>query len=408
MIWPSWTQKTALHAPAMDGFSSWPMRRTAPAFPGAAMGLSQGSDGGFLGRSSWLPAPAGHSDGATIGRARRRPMSWMGLKNSDPGRAPNPSTPGEGSGAHGDSVHRPVLLEEILRFFAPGPGQWILDGTLGFGGHSERFLQAGSSVVGIDQDPDALERANERLKAFQSRFYAIGGNSAELPGLLAGRDELPQLFDAMLFDLGVSSWQLDQPGRGFSFQADGPLDMRMDPAGEPTAADLVNELGEEELAKLLWAFGEERASRTLARAIVNRRRERPFRTTGDLAGLVSRLVRRTGKLHPATRTFQALRIAVNRELEVLPEMLSHAAALLKPGGKLAVISFHGLEDRIVKHYLRDRSREMVDDPTWPEARPNEERYFHLPGKLIQPAPEECAANPRARSARLRCAIRLPN
>ena len=181
--------------------------------------------------------------------------------------------------------------------------------------------------------------------------------------------------------------------------------MRMNPDGGTTAADLVNSLGQEELANILWTYGEERGSRAVAKAIVARRHERPFETTRDLAEVISRWVRRSGKIHPATRSFQALRIAVNRELDVLPLMLNHAVKLLKPGGKLAVISFHSLEDRIVKRFLRAHSQPMVDDPTWPAPRPNPDYDFDLPHKLVQASPEECARNPRARSAKLRFAIR---
>lgn len=309
-----------------------------------------------------------------------------------------------GGPAGGDALHRPVLLEEILEFFAPEPSQWIVDGTLGFGGHSERFLELGAHVIGIDQDPEALERATARLGHYE-RFYPLRGNAAEMPALMAHDARFPRQVDAILFDLGTSSWQLNQAERGFSFQADGPLDMRMNPAAETTAADLVNTLSEKDLAHLLWTYGEERASRAVARAVCRRRDERPFGRTRDLAEVVSRCVRRSGKIHPATRTFQALRIAVNRELEVLPEMLGHAVSLLKPGGKLAVISFHSLEDRIVKQFLRRHSAPTIDDPTWPEARPNPDYHFHLPGKLVQPSAAESARNPRARSAKLRFAVR---
>ncbi len=307
--------------------------------------------------------------------------------------------------ALGDACHVPVLLQEILEFFQPEPRMCIIDGTLGFGGHSERFLQAGARVIGVDQDPEALERAIERLSGFGHQFQGIRGNAASLDSLAKSHEAFPQQVDAMLFDLGVSSWQLDQAERGFSFQEDGPLDMRMDPDQTTTAADLVNQLSEEALADVLWTYGEERGSRGIAKALVARRQERSFETTLDLANVISRGGRRSGKIHPATRSFQALRIAVNRELDVLPEMLSHAVSLLKPGGKLAVISFHSLEDRIVKRFLRAHSQAMVDDPTWPEPRPNPDYHFDLPAKLIQATPEEASQNPRARSAKLRFAIR---
>ena len=309
------------------------------------------------------------------------------------------------SQASDDACHVPVLLKEILEFFQPAPGMCLIDGTLGFGGHSERFLQAGAKVIGIDQDPEALERATKRLAGFGDQFQAFRGNAASLDSLAEAHESFPDQVDGILFDLGVSSWQLDQAERGFSFQADGPLDMRMDPDQTTTAADLVNQLSEEALADIFWTYGEERGSRGIAKALVARRQERPFETTLDLANVISRGGRRSGKIHPATRSFQALRIAVNRELDVLPEMLSHAVRLLKPGGKLAVISFHSLEDRIVKRFLRDHSQAMVDDPTWPEPRANPDYHFDLPTKLIQATPEEASQNPRARSAKLRFAIR---
>ncbi len=323
----------------------------------------------------------------------------------------HPTTGGEGNrsghsrSAEGDAVHVPVLLTEILEFFDPRPGQWIVDGTLGFGGHSERFLEAGAHVIGIDQDPEALRHASERLRRFE-RFHAIHGNASDMTALLQGAGKpWPEKLDAILFDLGTSSWQLDQAERGFSFQADGPLDMRMNSQAETTAADLVNHLEEKEIADLLWTYGEERASRAIARALCQRRRSQPFERTLDLAQTVAGCVRRSGKIHPATRTFQALRIAVNRELEVLPIMLNEAVHRLKPGGKLAVISFHSLEDRIVKRFLRQHSTPTVDDPTWPEPRPNPHYHFTLPRKLVPPSTEESSRNPRARSAKLRFAVR---
>jgi 16S rRNA (cytosine1402-N4)-methyltransferase len=320
-----------------------------------------------------------------------------------------PSTPtgSADSPADDDAIHRPVLLEEILAFFSPAPGQWILDGTLGFAGHTERFLQAGAEVIGVDQDPQALEHARARLRG-TSHFHPLRGNAADLPRLLSSDPALPSQVDAILFDLGTSSWQLDQAERGFSFRADGPLDMRMDPERDVSAADLVNTLGETELAELLWTYGEERASRRIARVLCQRRADRPFERTLDLAETIARLVKRPGKIHPATRTFQALRIAVNRELDVLPQMLTHATTLLKPGGKLAVISFHSLEDRIVKRFLRKHSTATLDDPTWPAPRPNPGHHFDLHGKLIQPGSDECQQNPRSRSAKLRCALRRPH
>lgn len=337
-------------------------------------------------------------------------MPWRNPSDSSSGAWPEKlqiwRATGDGpAAAGGDAIHVPVLLDEILNFFSPAPGQWILDGTLGFGGHSERFLERGASVIGIDQDADALKRARARLAKFPN-FHAFRGNSSEAQALLDDAPEsIPRTVDAILFDLGTSSWQLDEAERGFSFQQDGPLDMRMDQRAEKTAADLVNDLPEKELARLLWTYGEERASRAIARAIGRRRQTKPFERTGDLAEVIAGCVRRSGRIHPATRAFQGLRIAVNRELDVLPQMLELAVSRLRPGGKLAVISFHSLEDRVVKRFLRHHSQAWIDDPTWPEPRPNPDHHFDLPNKLIQPTPEECRRNPRARSARLRLAIR---
>lgn len=304
-----------------------------------------------------------------------------------------------------DRIHQPVMVEEIVDFLAPQAGQWIIDGTLGFGGHSERFLAAGAHVFGIDQDPQAQVYARERLAGFGERLRMAHGNSAQLSALLAAEPDLPQTVDGVLFDLGVSSWQLDQAERGFSFQHDGPLDMRMNPTAERTAADLVNSLPEADLRQVLWDYGEERSARRIVEAIVQRRAERAFERTADLAAVIASQLRGRSRIHPATRTFQALRIAVNRELDVLPEMLSQSVAALKPGGKLAVISFHSLEDRIVKTFFRERSQAELDDPTWPEPRPNPNYQLDLPVKLVKPSAEESQRNPRARSARLRFAIK---
>ena len=297
------------------------------------------------------------------------------------------------------------MVEEIVRFLDPQPEQWIIDGTLGFGGHSECFLDAGAQVLGIDQDPEAFARAQERLGRFGKRFQMAHGNSSQLTKLLAESLNVPAAVDGVLFDLGVSSWQLDQAERGFSFQQDGPLDMRMNPNATQTAADLVNQLPEADLRTIFWEYGKERAGRGVAEAIVLRREERPFERTIDLAAVVAGRVHRRSRIHPATRTFQALRIAVNRELEVLPEMLSQAVDVIKPGGKIAVISFHSLEDRIVKTFLRQRSLVQLDDPTWPEPRVNPEYQLDLPVRLVKPTEEESKRNPRARSARLRFAVK---
>lgn len=281
--------------------------------------------------------------------------------------------------------HEPVLVAEVLGFLAPAPGKLIVDATVGTGGHTEALLSHGARVIAVDQDSQSLELAQERLKAFGDGVRFLHGNFCDLPALL-GPLSLSQV-DGVLFDLGASSLQFDRPERGFSFQADGLLDMRMDPEGPVSAHDLVNRLPEAELARILWEYGEERHSQRIARAIV---RVRPIHTTGELARVVARAVGdkpRRYRIHPATRTFQALRIAVNDELAALETGLSAALAHLSPGGVLCAISFHSLEDRIVKRFLR---RAALAD-----------RVEVLTKKPVGPSDEEVARNPRARSAKLR-------
>jgi len=293
--------------------------------------------------------------------------------------------------------HEPVLLKETLTLLAPAPGKLFVDGTLGGGGHSEALLAAGASVIGLDQDPQALEFAGRRLARYGERFRAVRSNFAEVGRVL---DELgiPGI-DGALLDIGVSSWQLDTPERGFSFQADGPLDMRMDPEGPVTAADLVNTAPVEELARIFREYGEESAARRVALQI---EKERPIRTTLELVAVVEKVIPRRGRISPATKVFQALRIAVNRELEVLEKALLECSARLNPGGRFAVITFHSLEDRIVKLFFRERSAEWIDKPEWPEPRRNPLYQFRLlTPKPVVASEEEINRNPRSRSAKLR-------
>jgi 16S rRNA (cytosine1402-N4)-methyltransferase len=273
------------------------------------------------------------------------------------------------------------MVGEVLELLA-GKAR-VLDLTLGAGGHAAALLEAGvGDVVGVDRDPAALVIATERLARFGERFHARQSRFAEMSEEIA-----PGPVDGVLYDLGVSSMQLDQAERGFSFRHDAPLDMRMGPDG-PSAADLVNTLDERELADILFRFGDERRSRRIAAAIVRRR---PVHTTDQLAGIVvGALGRRPGGPHPARRTFQALRIAVNRELEELAASLPRAVGLLEPGGRVVVISYHSLEDGLVKREFR-----------------GDERLQVLTKKPMRPSTEEVARNPRARSARLRAAERLP-
>lgn len=302
--------------------------------------------------------------------------------------------------------HRPVLLAEVVAALAPGPGKTIVDGTLGGGGHAAALLAAGARVIGLDQDRDAIAEASARLAAAGRDFRAVRSNFSRIDEVL---DELGLAqIDGALLDLGVSSHQLDEPTRGFSLQAEGPLDMRMDDRQPRTAADLVNTLGGEELERLFRTFGEEPAARRIAARIVRERLAHPFSTTSQLAATVESVVPRHGRTHPATRVFQALRIAVNRELEVLETALEKITARLAPGGRFAIITFHSLEDRVVKHFFKHHSTEWLDRPEWPEARRNPECVFKLiTRKALVAGDAELQTNPRARSARLRVAEKLP-
>lgn len=305
----------------------------------------------------------------------------------------------------GNDYHLPVLLEEVTHYLAPQRDKLYLDATLGGGGHSEQLLRIGARVIGLDQDPAALSFARARLTDYRDSFGAIQGNFREFGDILEtiGISGL----DGVLLDLGISSRQVDDADRGFSFTKPGPLDMRMDPDAEVTAAELVNTCEEEELARVFYQYGEERASRKIARGIVERRLVKPFQCTTDLAEFVESMIPRRGKIHPATRVFQALRIAVNNELRALEEALTEVPRWLRPGGRLVVISFHSLEDRIVKSYLKRCSKAQLDRPEWPAPKANPEHYFKLVmQKGLTPSPDEIKSNPRARSARLRVAERL--
>ncbi len=295
------------------------------------------------------------------------------------------------------------MLAEVLAALRPRPEGRYADGTLGGGGHAAAILAASSPtgwLYGCDRDGAAIEAATRRLAAFAGRLEIRRGNFAELADWIA-----PESCDGVLLDLGVSSPQLDEAGRGFSFQRDGPLDMRMDPRQPLTAAELVNELHETELQQIFWELGGEPQARRLARAIVRERQARRLETTAQLAGLIERLAPRGGKKrHPATRVFQALRMAVNDERRSLLSGLAAACAILKPGGRLAALTFHSLEDRLVKEFGREQTRPYtvaggVDVPELRRPRPPVMQW--TPRKAIEPGAAELAANPRARSARLR-------
>ncbi len=302
--------------------------------------------------------------------------------------------------------HVPVLLEPILKAVAPVEGVW-LDGTFGAGGYARALLDAGAArVIGVDRDPEALERAAGWAGDFGARLTLRAGRFGGLDAIAAAAGA-PALGGVVL-DIGVSSMQLDQAERGFSFLRDGPLDMRMSRSG-PSAADLVNRLPEAALADILYQLGEERGSRRIARAIVADRAARPFETTLQLAGLIERLMPRPkpGQPHAATRSFQALRIAVNDELGELARGLGAAEAALAPGGWLAVVTFHSLEDRVVKRFLQLRSGAAPQASRHAPAVVAEAPRFALAGrKAIVPDAAEVAVNPRARSAKLRLARRL--
>lgn len=309
------------------------------------------------------------------------------------------------SGEAGGFHHVPVLFEETLHYLAPATGKTILDATLGGAGHSEALLQRGARVIGIDRDPEALANAAERLRGHGEAFVSRRANFSEL-GEVA-RELAPDGVDGVLMDLGVSSHQLDTAERGFSLRHDGPLDMRMDPSEELTAADIVNTWEEGELARLVRDLGEEKRHRAVARAIVRRRERQVFARTGELADCVAGVVRQVGRTHPATRTFQALRMRVNRELESIETALEAVAGVLKPGGRLVVISFHSLEDRLVKRFLQRTSRREIDRPEWPAPRPNPELAFRtLTKRPVVATGNERDDNPRSRSAKLRAAERI--
>jgi 16S rRNA (cytosine1402-N4)-methyltransferase len=289
-----------------------------------------------------------------------------------------------------DAGHVPVLVAEALELLAVRRGALCVDGTVGLGGHAAAVLRAtapGGRLLGLDRDGETLAAAEARLAEFGPRVRLEQGDYREIPERLAGEKA-----DAILLDLGVSSVQLDDPARGFSFQAEGPLDMRLDRSGVTTAAFLVNRTRESELARLIYEYGEEPASRRIARAIVRARETKPIETTTELADIVRRAAprRRPGGLHPATRTFQALRIRVNRELDGLAEAFVRIAGCLAPGGRMAVIAFHSLEDRAAKEAFRTLGARG---------------FLVLTKKPVRPGEAEVRANPRARSARLRAVRR---
>jgi 16S rRNA (cytosine1402-N4)-methyltransferase len=311
--------------------------------------------------------------------------------------------------------HLPVMVEEVMTALSPRPGSFQVDGTIGGGGHALRILEATSPdgrLLGLDADPHAIERAGQRLARFGDRLVLRNINFEHLDS--AARSVGWDQVDGILLDLGLSSYQLAEPARGFSFRAEGPLDMRFDPTQGVPASELVATLDEDALTRLLRAYGEEPDARRIARAIVRARAEAPIGTAARLAAIVSGAVsrpRHTGRrerIHPATRTFQALRIAVNAELDVLARALERAVDLLRPGGTLVVISYHSLEDRIVKRTFAAERRGCICPPEVPVCVCGRQPRLAAVGgtKPRTPSDAEVAANPRARSARLRAAMRL--
>lgn len=307
-------------------------------------------------------------------------------------------------------LHTPVLCEEAVRLLAPRDGDLILDGTVGSGGHAGVLLDAAGphgQLLGLDRDPKALEHAAEHLRKFGPRVHLVQASYRDAESVLA--EQLPGIAPArILLDLGVSSIQLEESGRGFSFQrGDEPLDMRFDPSGRRTAADLLNSLPEQELAHCILENGEEPLGRCIAHAIMLRRKTIPYDRVLDLVQTVLHVYgskSRHSRTHPATRTFQALRIAVNDELSQLREALPRLVHLLADGGRIAVISFHSLEDRIVKQFFKHESTDCVCPPNFPECRCGHRATLTvLTRHVVAPSADERAANPRARSAKLRVA-----
>ena len=314
---------------------------------------------------------------------------------------------GSSSGKHFSQFpHQPVLYHEVLEALSPSSGNDYLDGTLGAGGHAEGILVTSAPrgrLLGLDLDPAALTIARQRLSAFDDRAIIEQASYHNAPEILKkiGWHSV----HGILLDLGVSSMQIDQPERGFSYMSDGPLDMRFDQQTGPSAADLIDSLGEKQLADIIWKFGEERYSRRIARAIIA---ARPLRSTGDLVKVIKSAVPRyEPHLHPATRTFQALRIAVNQELGVIAEALPRLIDCLAPGGRMAVISFHSLEDRIVKEVFRRESKDCICPPEQPVCTCNHKAKLRVTSRKPITATEvEMNENPRSSSARLRIAERI--
>jgi 16S rRNA (cytosine1402-N4)-methyltransferase len=333
----------------------------------------------------------------------------MPVRTAPPWVAFQPGMPGRGLDMNADTdtgpeetwPHVPVLLAQAVDYLNVHDGALIIDGTFGAGGYTREILRrAQCRVIGLDRDPTAIARGADLVEAAAGRLVLMEDRFSALEEAAGG-----QPVDGIVLDLGVSSMQLDQPARGFSFRNDGPLDMRMGGEG-PSAADVVARASEHDLASIIYLLGEERHSRAVARMIVRAREAQPITTTKALADLVARVVRgKPGEIHPATRTFQALRLFVNEELNELAEALAAAERVLAPGGRLVVVSFHSLEDRIVKNFLQARSGTRPGSRHLPEAVPVPATFQILTKRPVTADAEEVARNPRARSAKLRAASR---
>ncbi len=303
------------------------------------------------------------------------------------------------------TYHHPVLAAEAVELLAPHPGSLVVDGTVGGGGHTEAILKTGADVLALDQDPDAIAQAREELAPYGGRVTLRQINFRDTDKIL---DELGiQKIGGAILDLGVSSRQLENAARGFSMMRNGPLDMRMDPRAMINAAQIVNTYSEEELTRIFRDLGEEPAARRIASLIVKMRKDTPFTETLQLAKAIEKVVGRHGRRHPATQAFQALRMEVNDELGALEQGLRVLTARLEAGARIAVIAFHSLEDRIVKNFIRDHSREWIDRPEWPEPRHNPDYDMRaITDKPVEPGENERRMNPRSRSAKLRVAEKI--
>lgn len=384
------------------GFLLWPWRR------GAEVVRPRGSR--RTADQNWFPGWGGqelcwsHLAGAWVNTGggcldgRRQPLPAGGARLTS-------QVGGQSGGEDEEIYHVPVLAEEVIQWLSPAPGRIFVDGTFGGGGHTRRLLGQGAGVLALDRDGDAMAEADEVREEWPEQFAALRTTFDRFPEIL--EESGVPMVDGILLDIGVSSWQIDSPNRGFSFRFDGPLDMRMDRDAPLTAEEIVNTWPAEDLARIFFDYGEERMARRVAAAIVTRRAQKALTTTAELAALVETVIPRHSGAHPGTKVFQALRIAVNDELGCLERALAGAHRFLKPGGRLAVITFHSLEDRIVKNYMRRHAEPFIDRPEWPAPRMNPECYYRLPVKKSITAGEaELAANPRARSARLRVAERI--